>query len=40
MIEVVDNPSSAIEWIIADMIKQPELLQRVIEVLDNVVGNE
>lgn len=40
MIEVVDNPSNAVEWTLAEMINQPELLQRATEELDNVVGKE
>ncbi|KAJ1427983.1 Inosine triphosphate pyrophosphatase-like [Sesbania bispinosa] len=40
MIEVVDNPSNAFEWALAEMINQPQLLQRAIEELDNVVGKE
>ena len=36
----VDNPSNAVEWALAEMINQPELLQRATEELDNVVGRE
>ncbi|KAK7290348.1 hypothetical protein RIF29_04694 [Crotalaria pallida] len=35
---VVDNPSNAVEWALAEMINQPELLQQAIEEFDNVVG--
>ncbi|XP_061341840.1 isoleucine N-monooxygenase 2-like [Gastrolobium bilobum] len=38
MMVVVDNPSNAVEWALAVMINQPELLQRATEELDNVVG--
>ncbi|KAA8543653.1 hypothetical protein F0562_021601 [Nyssa sinensis] len=38
MIATVDNPSNAVEWAIAEMINQPEMLQRAIEELDSVVG--
>lgn len=34
----VDNPSSAVEWGLAEMINQPELIRKAIEELDNVVG--
>ncbi|KAI4353187.1 hypothetical protein L6164_002153 [Bauhinia variegata] len=40
MIEVVDNPSNAAEWAIAEMLNNPELLQRATEELDRVVGKE
>ncbi|KAF7843833.1 isoleucine N-monooxygenase 2 [Senna tora] len=40
MIASVDNPSNAIEWGIAEMINQPELLENVSKELDNVVGKE
>ncbi|XP_027905920.1 isoleucine N-monooxygenase 1-like [Vigna unguiculata] len=40
MIAAVDNPSNAFEWALAEMINQPNLLQRAIEELDSVVGNE
>ncbi|MED6194257.1 hypothetical protein PIB30_026769 [Stylosanthes scabra] len=40
MIAVVDNPSNAAEWALAEMINQPELLQRATEEVDNVVGRE
>ncbi|XP_061350516.1 isoleucine N-monooxygenase 2-like [Gastrolobium bilobum] len=38
MIATVDNPSNAVEWGLAEMINQPELLQKATEELDNVVG--
>lgn len=40
MIATVDNPSNAVEWAIAEMINQPEMLQKAIEELDSVVGKE
>ncbi|KAJ1390160.1 Cytochrome P450 [Sesbania bispinosa] len=40
MLATVDNPSNAFEWALAEMINQPELLQRAVEELDNVVGKE
>lgn len=36
----VDNPANASEWALAEMINQPKLLQKAIEVLDNVVGKK
>ena len=40
MMATVDNPSNAIEWALAEMINQPELLQKATEELDAVVGRE
>ncbi|KAK9939461.1 hypothetical protein M0R45_016156 [Rubus argutus] len=40
MIATVDNPSNAFEWALAEMINQPELLQKATEELDTVVGRE
>ncbi|BAT97683.1 hypothetical protein VIGAN_09120100 [Vigna angularis var. angularis] len=40
LIATVDNPSNAFEWALAEMINQPNLLQRAIEELDSVVGKE
>ncbi|KAJ1422946.1 Cytochrome P450 [Sesbania bispinosa] len=40
MLATVDNPSNAIEWGLSEMINQPELLQKAIKELDNVVGKE
>ncbi|KAH9767509.1 Phenylalanine N-monooxygenase [Citrus sinensis] len=36
----VDNPSNAAEWAIAEMINQPEILQKATEEIDRVVGKE
>jgi len=36
----VDNPSNAVEWGLAEMINQPELLQHATDELDRVVGKE
>ncbi|KAJ1410166.1 Cytochrome P450 [Sesbania bispinosa] len=36
----VDNPSNAAERALAEMINQPDLLQRATEELDNVVGKQ
>ncbi|KAL2488510.1 Cytochrome [Forsythia ovata] len=40
MIATVDNPSNAIEWALAEMINQPEILKRASEELDIVVGRD
>ncbi|KAI5640394.1 hypothetical protein M9H77_28447 [Catharanthus roseus] len=40
MIATMDNPSNAVEWTLAEMINEPELLVRAREELDSVVGKE
>ncbi|CAL5427001.1 unnamed protein product [Camellia sinensis] len=40
MIATVDNPSNAVEWALAEMLNQPEILERAIEELDRVVGKD
>ncbi|KAJ4822059.1 hypothetical protein Tsubulata_011513 [Turnera subulata] len=40
MIASVDNPSNAIEWAMAEMINQPELMKKAHEEIDRVVGKE
>ncbi|KAL5757123.1 hypothetical protein ACOSQ2_021869 [Xanthoceras sorbifolium] len=40
MLATVDNPSNAVEWALAEMMNQPEILQKAIEELDRVVGKE
>ncbi|XP_031127420.1 phenylalanine N-monooxygenase-like [Ipomoea triloba] len=40
MIGIVDNPSNAAEWVLAEMLNQPEMLRKATEELDNVVGRE
>ncbi|CAI8597040.1 unnamed protein product [Vicia faba] len=40
MMAMVDNPSNASEWTLAEMLKQPDLLEKAIEELDNIVGKE
>ncbi|OIT36838.1 phenylalanine n-monooxygenase [Nicotiana attenuata] len=39
MLATVDNPSNAVEWTLAEMLNQPQLMQRVIEELNTVVGS-
>ncbi|KAL5722853.1 phenylalanine N-monooxygenase [Ranunculus cassubicifolius] len=36
----VDNPSNAVEWALAEMINQPELLHKAVEEIDRVVGKD
>lgn len=40
MIATVDNPSNAVEWSLAEMVNQPEILKRATEELDEVVGRD
>ena len=40
MLATVDNPSNAAEWAMAEMINQPETLQKAIEEIDSVVGKD
>ncbi|KAF8012003.1 hypothetical protein BT93_I0201 [Corymbia citriodora subsp. variegata] len=40
MFATVDNPSNAVEWAMAEMINQPEILQKAMDELDRVVGKE
>ncbi|CAI9774058.1 unnamed protein product [Fraxinus pennsylvanica] len=36
----VDGPAAGTEWALAEMINQPEILQKVIEEIDRVVGKD
>ncbi|MCL7049593.1 hypothetical protein MKW94_030904 [Papaver nudicaule] len=36
----VDNPSNAVEWALAEMINQPDILRKAVEEIDLVVGKE
>ncbi|KAK1285913.1 Tyrosine N-monooxygenase [Acorus calamus] len=36
----VDNPSHAVEWALAEMLSQPELLKKAVDELDRVVGRD
>ncbi|OMO61500.1 Cytochrome P450 [Corchorus capsularis] len=40
MLAGVDNPSNALEWALAEMLNQPEILQKAIDELDSVVGKQ
>ncbi|XVE79890.1 hypothetical protein DITRI_Ditri14bG0093400 [Diplodiscus trichospermus] len=40
MIATVDNPSNAVEWGLAEMLNQPEILEKATQEIDSVVGRE
>ncbi|CDP21660.1 unnamed protein product [Coffea canephora] len=40
MFATVDNPSNAVEWALAEMLNQPEMLQKATEEIDTVVGKD
>ncbi|WVZ95577.1 hypothetical protein U9M48_041321 [Paspalum notatum var. saurae] len=40
MFAIVDNPSNAVEWALAEMMNRPEVMQRAIAEVDTVVGKE
>jgi len=40
MLAFIDNPSNSVEWTLAEMLNQPELFQKAIEELDNIVGKD
>lgn len=40
MLAAVDNPSNAIEWAMAEMINQPQVLRKAVEEINRVVGKE
>ncbi|QHO48506.1 hypothetical protein HN51_000553 [Arachis hypogaea] len=40
MMATIDNPYNNIEWVLAEMLNQPKLLQKATEELDDVVGKE
>nr|XP_009600268.1 phenylalanine N-monooxygenase-like [Nicotiana tomentosiformis] len=39
MLATIDNPSYTVEWTIKEMLNQPKIMQRAIEEIDNVIGN-
>ncbi|KAG9455132.1 hypothetical protein H6P81_008036 [Aristolochia fimbriata] len=40
MYATVDNPSNAVEWVMAEMLNQPEILHRAVEEVDRIVGKD
>ncbi|KAI9174945.1 hypothetical protein LWI28_025141 [Acer negundo] len=36
ILATVDNPSNAVEWVLAELINQPEILQKAIKELDRM----
>ncbi|KAL0367496.1 UNVERIFIED_CONTAM: Valine N-monooxygenase 1 [Sesamum radiatum] len=40
MLATIDNPSNAVEWALAEVIKQPDILDRACKELDQVVGKD
>ncbi|XP_068669230.1 tyrosine N-monooxygenase-like [Aristolochia californica] len=36
----VDNPSNAVEWALAEMLNEPEILRKAVEEVDRVVGKD
>ncbi|XP_048128532.1 tyrosine N-monooxygenase-like [Rhodamnia argentea] len=40
MFASIDNPANAVEWALAEMINQPEMLKTAMDELDRVVGKE
>ncbi|KAK4382087.1 Phenylalanine N-monooxygenase [Sesamum angolense] len=40
MLATIDNPSNAVEWALAEMINQPDILDRACKELDQVVGKD
>ncbi|XP_022148885.1 isoleucine N-monooxygenase 2-like [Momordica charantia] len=37
---MIDNPSNAVEWTIAELLNQSKILQKVIEEMDRIVGRD
>uniref|UniRef100_A0A453A9K2 Tyrosine N-monooxygenase n=2 Tax=Aegilops tauschii subsp. strangulata TaxID=200361 RepID=A0A453A9K2_AEGTS len=40
VLAAVDNPSNAVEWALAEMMNRPEIMQKVTDELDAVVGKD
>jgi phenylalanine N-monooxygenase len=40
MYAIVDNPSNAVEWALAEMVNKPEVMEKAMNELNTVVGKE
>jgi phenylalanine N-monooxygenase len=40
MLASVDNPANNVEWVLSEMLNQPEVLQKAVDEIDRVVGKE
>jgi phenylalanine N-monooxygenase len=40
MFAIVDNPSNAVEWALAEMMNQPEVMHKAMNELDTMVGKD
>lgn len=40
MFAIVDNPSNAVEWALAEMMNKPEVMRKAIDELDAIVGKD
>jgi len=40
MYATVDNPSNAVEWALAEMMNQPEVMHKAMDELNTVVGKD
>uniref|UniRef100_A0ACD5Z0Q4 Uncharacterized protein n=1 Tax=Avena sativa TaxID=4498 RepID=A0ACD5Z0Q4_AVESA len=40
MLATIDNPSNAVEWALAEMMNKPEIMQRAMDELDDIVGKD
>ncbi|KAL0367501.1 UNVERIFIED_CONTAM: Valine N-monooxygenase 1 [Sesamum radiatum] len=40
MLAIIDNPSNAVEWALAEMINKPDILGRACRELDQIVGRD
>ena len=40
ILTAIDNPSNVVEWALAEMVNNPELLAKAVDEMDRVVGRE